>query len=347
MMALAIGKACLLLAVFLYSRSPDFLYLMCTRWDSVNFQDIATQGYLRISLYAFSPFYPALIKGLSFIIPQAWICGLMITNILSFAFPLVLYRTFGYKTALIAELFPTYLVFTTIPYSDVISLFFLALSVCLILREKIIASSAAVSLAIFNSFNLAWTLPSFLVHLLKQKRVKNLLFYGLPAGAGILILVYFQVRLGDWWRFFAIERVIWNVHFSNPVGQVVWLLNAGQTWFNNEIYQIFSLRLMTGYWLSRNILFEVFYIFGAFYLLKTKNENRIFLAVFSLIATIPLLFMTGTPILSIPRLLLPAFPVFFGYSELLKKRTHALIYSGVCVIMAAFIAIMQTYSFFA
>ena len=159
MMALAIGKACLLLAVFLYSRSPDFLYLMSTRWDSVNFQDIATQGYLRISLYAFSPFYPALIKGLSFIIPQAWICGLMITNILSFAFPLVLYRTFGYKTALIAELFPTYLVFTTIPYSDAISLFFLALSVCLILREKIIASSAAVSLAIFNAFNLAWTLP--------------------------------------------------------------------------------------------------------------------------------------------------------------------------------------------
>jgi hypothetical protein len=104
---------------------------------------------------------------------------------------------------------------------------------------------------------------------------------------------------------------------------------------------------VTGYWLVRNILFEVFYIFGAFYLFKTKNENRVFLAVYSLIATIPLLFMTGTPLLSIPRLLLPAFPVFFGYSELLKKRTHALIYSGVCVIMAAFIAIMQTYSFFA
>ncbi len=347
MAALAIGKACLFLAVFLYSRSSDFLYLMSTGWDSLNFQTIAADGYIRIMLYAFSPFYPGLIKGLSLVIPEVWICALIITNVLSFAFPLVLYRTFGYRAALLAELFPVYLVFTTIPYSDVISLFFLALSIFLVLREKIIASSAAVSLAIFNSFNLAWTLPSYLVQLLKKKRFKNLVFYFIPAVVGTLILVYFQIRLGDFWKFFAIERVIWNVQFSNPVSQIAWLLDAGKTWFNNEIYQIFSVRLVTGYWLGRNIVFEIFYLFGAFYLFKRKKENGVFLGVYSLIAIIPLLFMTGTPVLSIPRLLMPAFPVFFGYSMLMKKGWHYLVYSGVCVILAAFIAIIQTYSFFA
>ena len=122
--ALVIGKALIFLAVFLYSRSPDFLHHMSIQWDSLNYQDIAEYGYINIRLYVFSPFYPFLMKGLLSIIPQSWICGTcIVTNILSFAFPLVMYKTFGYKTALIAELFPTYLVFTTIPYSDVISLF--------------------------------------------------------------------------------------------------------------------------------------------------------------------------------------------------------------------------------
>jgi hypothetical protein len=344
--ALAIGKAIVLLAVFLYSRSPDFLYLMSTQWDSYNFQRIAVDGYVNIRLYAFSPFYPYLIKGLALIIPSAWICGLIVTNAFSFAFPLVLYKTFGYKTALLAELFPIYLVFTTIPYSDVISLFFLALSLFLILREKIIAPSVAVSLAIFNSFNLAWTLPSYLVHLLKQKRIRNLLFYVVPGVTGLLILVYYNIRLGDYWKFFAIEKIVWDVQFSNPVSQIAWLLHVGEKWFSQPAYNIFSVNLATGFWLIRNMLFEVFYIFGAIYLFKTKNKNRVFLGVYSLVAIIPLLCVTGTPVLSIPRLLLTAFPVFFGYSILMKKDIHYLIYSAVCLILAAFIAIIHTYSFF-
>lgn len=319
---------------------------MSTQWDSLNYQTIASDGYINIRLYVFSPFYPILMRGLVSIIPQPWICGLIVTNIISFACPLVLYKTFGYKTALIAELFPTYLAFTTIPYSDVISILFLVLSIFLLLKDKVIASSVSVSLAIFNSFNLAWTLPSYLAQFFKKKRVRNLLFYILPAVTGILILVYYQIQLGGYGRFFEIERLVWDVQFSNPVSQFIWLLHFGKRWFSDPIYYIFSLHLTTWFWLIRNLIFEVFYLFGAIYLFKTKSEHRVFLAVYSLLAIVPLLCLTGTPMLSIPRLLLPAFPIFLAYSSLMKKDSHYLFYSVVCLILAAFISIIQVYSFF-
>ena len=172
------------------------------------------------------------------------------------------------------------------------------------------------------------------------------MFYVFPAVTGILILAYYQIQLGGYGKFFELERLVWDVQFSNPVSQFIWLLNAGKSWFLDPIYYIFSLHLTTWYWLVRNLIFEAFYLFGAIYLFKTKSEYRVFLAVYSLLAVVPLLCLTGTPVLSVPRLLLPAFPVFLTYSSLIKKDSHYLIYSAVCLILAAFISIIQVYSFF-
>jgi hypothetical protein len=107
------------------------------------------------------------------------------------------------------------------------------------------------------------------------------------------------------------------------------------------------MHLAPAYWLVRNLIFEIFYLAGAVLILKTQNKNRIFLFVYSLCAIIPLLFVTGTPAISIPRLLLPAFPVFFGYTALMKKDWHYWVYCGVCLLITAWVAITQTYCFFA
>jgi hypothetical protein len=342
--ALAIGKFVVLLTIFLCDPTPNFLHTLSTKWDSIIFQTIATQGYTQASYYAFSPFYPALITGLDYITRHAWVSGLIITNVISFIFPLVLHRTFGFKTALLAILFPTYLVFTTIPYSDVIVLLFLALSLFFVMREKIIASSAMVSLAIMNAFRQAWMLPAYAFIALKSKRIRDLAFFIIPALTGILILLWFDWRTGDFLSYFSLEKDTWGVHFTDPLSQIEWLRNG---WFTTQTWTVFGLQLPPVYWIVRNLLFEGFYLVGAFYLLRTANKNRIFLFLFSLSAIIPLLFVAGTPAISIPRLLLPAFPVFLGYATLLKKEWHYWLYGIVCLVLTTWVSISQIYSFFA
>ena len=342
--ALSVGKIIVFLYTFAYNFSPDFLNKMSTRWDTSIYQTIATQGYTQISQYAFSPVYPTLIKGLNFLIPSAWVSALIITNIISFIFPIILYKTFGFKTAFLAVLFPTYLVYTTIPYSDVIVLVFLAFSIFFLLREKIIASSLTISMAIVSSFHVAWVLPSFVLSILKKKRIINLVFGIVPFAAGVIILLWFKLRTGDFFKYFSLEKNVWSVRFGTPLTQVKWLLSGH---FTSEFSTLLGVPLTPMYWLIRNLLFEAFYLVGAVYLLFTENKQRVFLFSYCVLSVVPLLFVTGIPAISIPRLLLPAFPIFFGYTTLIKKDWHYFIYLAACLLVTAWVSISQTYSFFA
>ncbi len=341
---LAIGKLFVILCTFLYHHSANFLYAMSTTWDSTYYQSIATSGYTRVVQYVFSPIYPDLIETLDIIIPHAWFSALIITNIISFVFPLVVYKTFGNKTALIAVLFPTYLVFTTIPYSDIVPLVFFTLSVFFLLKEKIIESSISVGLAVLSAFHAVWMLPAYAVDIIKTKRFKNIVFYIAPIAAGILVLLWFKLKTDNFMAYFSLETEGWREHFGTPFSQAKWLING---WFTNEPWKIFGIRLAPAYWLVRNLIFEIFYLAGAFLILKTQNKHRMFLFIYSLCAIIPLLFVTGTPAISIPRLLLPAFPIFFGYTALMRKDWHYWVYASACLLMTAWIAITQTYCFFA
>ena len=86
----------------------------------------------------------------------------------------------------------------------------------------------------------------------------------------------------------------WYTVFSDK-----WLMDG---WFTSEPWKVFGIHLAPAYWLVRNFLFEIFYVAGAILLLRTQNKHRIFLFAYSLLAIIPLLFVTGTPAISIPRL---------------------------------------------
>ena len=341
------GKACVLLAVFLYRPSTGFLRLMSTQWDAGHYQTIAAQGYVPYGFYVFSPVFPGLIKALSYIIPSPRVSALIITNLLSFIFPVALYKAFNFRTALLATLFPTYLVFTTIPYSDIIALVLIAVTILLLLKNRIIAASAGISLAIMNSFNLAWTLPSYLFILLEKKKYRNLMFCILPGIAGVLILLWFRLRTGSFWTYFHLEKEVWKVNFTDPVSQVIWLYKTGGEWFARPQFNIFGIQQVTVYWFIRNLIFEIFYIAGVIKLFRMKDNFSFFLGVYCITAVLPLLFLSGTPVLSIPRLLLAAFPVFLGYATLLNKSRYYFLYGGVCLVLAGIIGIVQTYSFFA
>ena len=100
------------------------------------------------------------------------------------------------------------------------------------------------------------------------------------------------------------------------------------------------------YWFIRNYAFGAFYLIGAFFLLKSQHEHRHFLMVFSLLAIIPLFCIIGTPAISVPRLLLVAFPIFLGYTIVWGKK-YDWIYIVLSLALAVIIGLLHVYSFFA
>ncbi len=132
--------------------------------------------------------------------------ALLVTNLSSFIFPLVVYKTSGYRTALLAEVFPTYLVFTTIAYSDIVVLVLLALAFFFLLKEKFVKSCVGLSLAIFTFVNLALTLPAFGVALMSRKSFRYLYFFALPFLTGLFTPLWFKIVAGSYFAFFQLEN---------------------------------------------------------------------------------------------------------------------------------------------
>jgi len=332
---LGLGKALVLVSVYLARSTPNFLFLMSIRWDAAWFQSIARYGYIQLDSYAFSPFYPAAINALSSLTMPSWVAALAIANVLSFGVPIVIYRSFGFRAALLFELFPTYLFYTTVPYSESLALLVLALSVLFALRGRVVASSASVSLAVFSSYTMVWTLPSYAIALARRLRWKALVFYVLPLVTGALILSWFEASSHSYWIYFTVERLNWHVSLSTPWNQVLWLLPR----------KIGALWPIPGSWETRNLPFEVFYIYGAVRLIRMRERDSIFLGIFSFSVILPLFFIIGGPAESIPRLLLPAFPIFVYYATVIRGR-YLWAYVAACIALTVWIAAFQTLYFF-
>jgi hypothetical protein len=340
------GKTVALLAVLAASHSFDALQSFGKGWDSNYYETIAAQGYgPNPALYAFSPVYPLMIRLLLPAVGTPWVSAMLVTNLLSFVFPILACRAFGYRTALFAELFPTYVVFTTVAYSDVVALVLIASSLLLLMRGKLVRSSLALAGAIAAFYSLAWTLPSFIVALSRGTRRWTLLYYLAPVVAGAAVLFWINAETGTY-SLLALEAP-WQVGFATPLGQVAYLLcPTGQGSFTCQDWKFFVFPMPPSYWVLRNLLFVAFYMVGTVYLLKSDAELRRFLAVYCFSVAVPLLFLVGTPALSLPRLLLPAFPAFLGIQGILKGQRWTSTYLVICLALTALISITQYSSFF-
>ncbi len=141
---LAAAKVSTFLPLFLFSdiSRAGFMQELGTKWDSDFYVKMAQLGYNGASnpgtenAYTFSPVLPSMIAAEKLLTGSYWTAGLLIVNLFSFLFPVVIFKLSDLKTALVVVLFPVYLVFSTLTYADDITLFFLALSLFFLLRRK-------------------------------------------------------------------------------------------------------------------------------------------------------------------------------------------------------------------
>ncbi len=365
LLPLAIAKGIIFASVYItWHGSPNFAQEMSLAWDGTNYQTISKSGYPQSTpsnvsyLYAFSPFYPLLIRALASIIGSYWISALVISNLFGFIFPIVILFLFDLKTALLAELFPSFLVYSTVAYSDSIALVFIALAFFFVSKDDYLLSGLCFALALFDLYSVAIIAPLFLFHVSRRKgnsslitALKRAVAFSTPVVVAALSIVFFYILdTYNAFTYFSLEQSIWGVNVVSPVGQAMWLLNTnGQGWFTRQNWGVLGIPLTPSYWLVVNILFEAFMFAGAYLLARSKHPKKWFFVACSLAILFPLLFVEGTPAVSIPRLVLPAFPIFYGYSSsrLGGGRLLLIAYSIACVGVAIWGVLAFIFAFFA
>lgn len=165
---LACAKAILIAASYFSNPAANPIEFLAN-WDFVHFQSIAQNGYVQITDYAFAPLYPALLRLLTMVGLPSWGAGFALTNTFSFLFPLILKKVYGFRVALLAELFPIYLVYGLVPYSDMLTLTFLVLAVYLLSKKgRPFRAAIAFSLAVVNAYAIVWVLPSLIFAFVKR-----------------------------------------------------------------------------------------------------------------------------------------------------------------------------------
>ncbi|MUM65147.1 hypothetical protein D1867_07855 [Acidianus infernus] len=308
-----------------------FIYEITINWDAIDYMWIAAHGYMVKFLYAFSPVFPALIKGLTFLTGSYSLSSLIITNI----FVILSYNYYGFKGSIILSTFPVFVIYSTIPYSDDIALTFLILS----LNLGGWLSAIALGGAIATFYNLAYTLPSFI---LKYKR--KIWYFLPPLAAGGAILLAFWIFTGSPFTFFSVESKHWSAYFTTPWCQAEWILNCYSFFINSFFDPYFHLSPLV--YLLRNYVFLAFYITGT--ILFYKKSKDVFLTLYSLSIILPLFFIHGWPSISLPRLLLPAFPSLLGYVEVIfKRKAYTVIYIAISFFLTFFFTEWQVLAFFA
>ncbi|MEM3380093.1 MAG: hypothetical protein QW039_02955 [Fervidicoccaceae archaeon] len=322
--------ALLLLAVSLSGFSIE---AAMTRWDAEHYIEIALTGYSSPENFAFSPFFPILIRLVNTVVGIPWLSASLISNAFSYTVIILIYFLYGERTAYILAFFPTFLAYTLFPYSEAVSLTFIALTLLLSRNGRnTLSSMLSYSISILTSYATAITLPSFLF----LKRRKLVL---IPIAVGIAILTFFFLETGDPLYYFKVEGTYWGSDITTPWGQAEWILHG---WFTSQSWRLGPLNLPPTYWLARNIAFELFFIISTAFL---ALKGRKFELTFSSFILIQVLCITGVPAISVPRLILRALPSFYGASLFIKEHTK--LYCASSFLVSILVVSQHTLSFFA
>jgi 4-amino-4-deoxy-L-arabinose transferase-like glycosyltransferase len=232
-----------------YPETPDLLLALGYQWDSRHFLTIAENGYPATPddplLYAFAPLYPMLVSIVGWLTNDIVLSGVLVSNIFYFASILSFYKVarlyFGYERACIASLllglFPTYLVYGTLAYSEAPFIFFATLSWFYFKKGSYPLSSIFITLAVFTRYIGMIILGIYFLigfwRLLSREAaqvdltsdIKAGLWFVVPVISTVALFSYFQYLTGD----FLIALTAhgrFDDSLTTPVHQFFWFFNG-------------------------------------------------------------------------------------------------------------------------
>ena len=341
--------------------NPEFLDLiqaLGNQWDSNHFVTIAQNWYpvgvTNDRLFAFAPLYPASIRFLDQFVKNPYLSGVIISNVFYFLSIIVfflvarLYTTFHQSILITLSfgLFPTYLFYSTVAYSESMYLFFTLLSWYWFKKENYFVSSIFTSFCLVTRYISGFLLPLYVIIgsiRYYKMQSKDTPFYKLinwrlfwlviPSVTLLCLFAYFQTLTGNFFVVFD-SHIFFADALATPYQQFLWFFEG----FFSEINpHVNSLSLMI-----ERYMFTVPIMVMSFMMLKDERELAAYALVFSGLA----LSMVGISSLSSPRIILAAWPIFLGLKEKLSGWFYPVIYS-MFFFVALWVGFQFQTSFFA
>ncbi|MHA3962573.1 MAG: mannosyltransferase family protein [Candidatus Thorarchaeota archaeon SMTZ1-45] len=334
------------------SGTPELLLALANRWDSTHFLEIARNGYPSgvesDLLFAFAPVYPLMISIVGQALGDLYLAGVVVSNTFYFLSIIAIYKVariyMEYKEscliALVFGLFPTYLTYGTLAYSEAPFLFFAIASWYFFKKEQYLPC------AVFTTFSILTRYISGLLFLIygviilsnlidKYKQEKSmlkafdfrLLWFIIPVASVIAFFLYLQSLTGSF--FAAFDAHAWfGDTLSTPYHQFVWFFEGYFTEINPGVEPILLMLL--------RYMFTIPFFFLTLLLLKDNVELGIYGVLFMWIT----LSMEGISGIASPRIMLSAWVAFLAF----KSRISSGIYIVISV-MFFFVGLWVMYQF--
>jgi len=318
--------------------TPEIILGLANRWDSQHFLEIARNGYPAGSeiglLYAFAPVYPWMVAGLNQLVGNLYTSGVIVSNtfyflsIISFFAVARLYMDYE-KSCLLSltfGLFPTYLVYGTLAYSEAPYLFFsisswyffkkkLYLPCAIFMTLSILTRYISVLLVlIFGLIILSEFIDRYREeHSLRKAFNFRVFWFLIPGVCVTLVFLYFQSLTG---RFFAaFEAHAWfGDNLATPYHQFRWFFEGYFVELNPSV-DPFMLMLL-------RYIFTIPFLTLTLLLFKDDAE----LGLYGLLFMWFTLSMEGISGIASPRIMLSAWVAFLA----LKNRVS----KGILLVMA-------------
>jgi hypothetical protein len=347
------AKLAVLGLTYLLLNGPDaFLHDLASKWDGEHYLCIARQGYVPPSFYHnagqdfpqvcnsihFGSLFPLAINLFGGGDPGA----LLASNLASLAAVAVVAWHWGRRPALFLALFPSWLVFGSVGYSESLYVLLAALALAFLERpRRQVAAGAASALAMATRYLGG---PPLLLASLPWgawRAPRRYLALFLVAVSGLAFV------LGFWWYTGRIEGYVfaqrsWGGSIGWPWDHFDWLLHG---WFTTEGGTIAQGNLGPIDYAVRDLLFCVPVVWGLTVVFRRPASRPS--AVYSLTIFAIALFTSGLPAAGLPRHILGAFPAIAALGDRLRERAAWLAYATLGVVGGTYGLVHHLRSFWA
>lgn len=304
------------------------------KWDSIHFVNIAKDGYPKGVTndikFAFAPLYPLLIR-LGFLLFENYsISGIVISNFFYFISILFFFQVSRIYTdlkesallTLLFGVFPPYLVYGTLAYTEPVYIAFAIGSWYFFKKEKYFLTALFTTGAILTRYIGGFLLVIYGIIILGKiikawkssnsliKSIKwQIIWFGIPIIGLLSLFYYFYLITGD---FFIVNssHVYFDDSLTNPITQFNWFFDGFFVQINNGVNPLFLA-------IERYLFTIPFFIL---IILNFKDEKE--LGLYGIIFMGITISMSGITALASPRIMLGAWVGIFGF----KKRIQPGIY---------------------
>jgi len=337
--ALLSAKLLVLLTVAL--AKDNWFHFLVMRWDGAHYTAIAADWYTKEYQLAFAPLLPLLARPLILLGTDPGTSVFIVANAFSILPPLLALRLWGKREALFLAANPVYALFTTFPYAESLALTFLLAGLWFLEEERSLTSGLFFALAVLSKYSAVLPIAGLSLYLLAPGRKLGLSRFYLPVGfAGLVSALLFYLTAGNPLAYLEVEGG-WDAKIVGPIDSLNWLLT--RNWFTKQDWRVMSLHISPELWALRHLLFLGLYFLGLALLIKGKRDVEFW---YSLPTVLLQASIRGVPLISTPRLLLPAVPAWGALGQRLEGKGLALAVA-LMLLSTPFITCWHVYAFFA